>query len=82
MMFFLHVNPLPDIPILGSSNSAPNKDKRSKTWTNGNTIICLSRKHCGKRRSCSFGAISPFPTVFLKVVRCWCVKKSIYAVKS
>ena len=21
-------------------------------------------KHCGKRRNCSYGAISPFPTVF------------------
>ena len=32
-------NPLPDILILGSSNSAANKDRRSKMWTNGDTII-------------------------------------------
>ena len=32
-------NPLPDMPILGSSNSAANKDMMSKIWTNGDTII-------------------------------------------
>ena len=33
------LNPLPHMPILGSSNSAANKDMMSKTWTNGDTII-------------------------------------------
>ena len=33
------VNPLPDMPILGSSNSEANKDMMSKTWTNGVTIF-------------------------------------------
>ena len=32
-------NPLPDIPILGSSNTAANKDIMSKIWTNGDAII-------------------------------------------
>ena len=32
-------NPLPDMPILGSSNSKATKDMVSKTWTNGDTII-------------------------------------------
>ena len=32
-------NPLPDMPILGSSNSAENKDMMSKIWTNRDTII-------------------------------------------
>ena len=32
-------NPLPHMPILGSSNSAANKDMISKIWTNGDTII-------------------------------------------
>ena len=32
-------NPLSDMPILGSSNSAANKDMISKIWTNGYTII-------------------------------------------
>ena len=34
-----HFNPLPDIAIFGSSNSAKNKDMMSKIWTNGDTII-------------------------------------------
>ena len=29
----------PDMPILGFSNAAANKDMMSKIWTNGNTII-------------------------------------------
>ena len=33
------VNPLPDLPILGSSNLAANKDMKSKVWTNRDTII-------------------------------------------
>ena len=36
---------LPDMQILGASNSAANKDMMSKMWTNGDTIIWLSRKH-------------------------------------
>ena len=33
------VNPLPYIPILGSCNSAANKDMKSKLRTNGDTFI-------------------------------------------
>ena len=33
------LNPLPDMPILGSSNSAANKDMTSKIWTNGDKMI-------------------------------------------
>ena len=43
----------PHMPILGSSNSAANKDMMPKIWTNGDTIIRMSKKHCGKRRNCS-----------------------------
>ena len=32
-------NPLPDLPILGSSNSAANNHMNSKILTNGDTII-------------------------------------------
>ena len=32
-------NTLPDMPILGSSNSSANKDVMSKIWTNGDTFI-------------------------------------------
>ena len=41
------LNPLPDIQILGSSNSAASKDM-SKIWTNEDTIFWLSTKHCGE----------------------------------
>ena len=36
---FIKFNPLPDMPILGSTNSAANKNIVSKIWTNGDTII-------------------------------------------
>ena len=32
-------NPLPDMQILGFTNSAQSKDMMSKLWTNGDTII-------------------------------------------
>ena len=35
----LGLNPLPDMPILGSSNSKANKYMMSKIWTNGDTSI-------------------------------------------
>ena len=45
------VNPLPDMLILGTSISAANKNMMVKMWMNGDTFICWSRKHCGKRRN-------------------------------
>ena len=33
--------PLPDMPNLGSSNSAANKDMMSKIWPNGVSIISI-----------------------------------------
>ena len=78
-MFF--INRLPDMPILGSSNSAANKDLMSKVWTNWDTIIRLSRKHCGKRTNCLLQAICPFPTMFSKAVCCRCIKMGIYGEK-
>ena len=35
----VRINPLPDMPILGLSNSAASKDMTSKIWTSGDTII-------------------------------------------
>ena len=32
-------NPLPDMPILGSSSSVANKDMMSKIWRNHDTVI-------------------------------------------
>ena len=83
-VFFFHyclINPLPNMPILGSSSSAANNDMMAKIYTNGDTIICMSRKHSGKRRNCSLRAISSFSTLFSKVVSCWCLKMSICGVK-
>ena len=40
-------NPLPDIAILGSSNSVANKDLMSKTWPNGRIVrLYGSLIHC------------------------------------
>ena len=47
----LTLNPLPHMPIEGFSNSAANKGMMAKIWKNGDTSICLSRKHCGERRN-------------------------------
>ena len=69
-MYTLTINPLPDMPILGSSSSAANKGMMSKIWTNGDTVNRLSKKHCGNRRNCSLQAISPFPIMFPKVACC------------
>ena len=60
------INPLPHMAILGSTNSAANRDMMSKIWINGDTIILLGRKHWGKWRNCSLRAISSFPTLFSK----------------
>ena len=75
------INPLPHLAILGSTNSAANRDMMSKIWINGDTVIWLGRKYCGKRRNCSLRAISSFPTMFWKAGCCWFVKMSIYGVK-
>ena len=56
------------MPILGSFDSAANKDIVSKIRQNRDTVIWLRRKHCEKRRNCSLRAISPFHTLFLKAV--------------
>ena len=57
------INPLPHMAILGFTNSAAKRDMMSKIWMNGDTIIWLGRKHCGKRRNCSLRAISSFPKI-------------------
>ena len=42
--FFIFFNPLPDIPILDSSNSEANKDMMPKIWTNGDTVNVIELK--------------------------------------
>ena len=63
-------NPLPHMAMLGSCNSAANKDTMSEICTNEDTIIRLSRKHCGKRGKCSLRAISSFPKMFSNAIYC------------
>ena len=41
--------------ILGSSNSAANKDVVVKIWTNGDTIFCL---HSQLSRTCLIGTLA------------------------
>ena len=45
-----------------------------RKWQN---VIHTSRKHCGKRRNCSSRAISPFPSVFKRLVSQWHQKVSL-----
>ena len=37
-------------------------------WRKRKKVIQTGRKHCGKRRNCLLWAISPFPTVFSKLL--------------
>ena len=37
-------------------------------WQKWQKVIQTGRKHCGKRRNCSLQAISPFPSVFKRLV--------------
>ena len=40
--------------------------RQFENWRKCQKVLQTGRKHGGKRRNCSLGAISPFPTVFLK----------------
>ena len=54
--------------ILGSSNSAVNKDMTSKIWTNGDTIIWLSKKNIvGKGEIACYEQFLLFPQCFQKL---------------
>ena len=45
-------------------------DDNIKFDESGRNVFKTGRKHCWKRRNCSLGAISPFPTVFSKDLYC------------
>ena len=66
---------MPVLPVLGSSNSAANKDMMVK---NGQMGIQLS--DWVEKNSVGKGENSPFPAMFSKAVCCWCVKTIIYGV--
>ena len=75
-------NPLPHMPILGSSNSAANEDMMSKIMTNWDTFLSdWVENIVRKEKNWSLRTISSFPAMFSKAVCCWCVKMSFYGVK-
>ena len=43
-----------------------------------NCEVDNNRKHCGKRRNCLLQAISPFPTVFSRLVLQTCKKQVLF----
>ena len=47
------VIPLPHMPILGSSDSASNKDMMAEYGQMGIQLSARVEKNCGKRRNCS-----------------------------
>ena len=55
------------MPILGSSNSAANKDMMSKLLTYGDTIFCLCRKNVGKEEIARYEQFPLFPLCFQKL---------------
>ena len=62
----ININPFPNEKILDSSKLKVFADDNFKFDENGQRVLQMGRKHCGKRRNCSLRAISPFPTVFSK----------------
>ena len=62
------VNPLLDMPMLGSSNSAANKDMMSKYGQTGIQLSDCIENIVGKGEIARYAAISPFPTMFSKAV--------------
>ena len=63
-------NALPDLPILGSPSSAANKDMVPKIQTNGDTVILLGRKHCGKKEKLLVSSSFSFSHMFSKTLCC------------
>ena len=61
-----NVNPLSDMPILGSSNSAVNKDMMSKIWTNEDTIIWVENTE-GKEEIVRYEQFLRFPQCFQRL---------------
>ena len=51
--------------------------RQFQIWWKWQKILKIDWKHCGKRRNCSWLAISPFPTVFSKDLFCKHVKTGL-----
>ena len=60
-------NPLPDMPIMGSSNSAANKNMMSKTWTNEVQLFDSVENIVGKEEIARNEQFLLFPQCFQKL---------------
>ena len=56
------------MPILGSPNSAPNKDMMSKIWTNGVQLSDRVENMVGKGEIARYEQFLPFPQCFQKLM--------------
>ena len=61
---------LPDMPILGSSNSATNKNMMSKIWTNGVQLCDLKENILGKGEIAHYKQFLLLPQCFKKLMIC------------
>ena len=61
------INPLPHIPILGSSNSAAQKNMMSKIWTNGVQLSDRVENIVGKEEIARHEQFLLFPQCFQKL---------------
>ena len=61
------VNPLPYMPVLGSSNSAANENMMSKVWTNGEQLSDCGENIVGKEEIPCSEQFLLFPQCFQKL---------------
>ena len=60
-------NPLPQMSILGSSNSAANKNMMSQIWTNGVQLSDWAKNIVGKEEIARYQQFLLFPQCFQKL---------------
>ena len=63
----LDFHPLPHMPILGSSNSAANKNMMSKIWTNGEQLSDWVENILGKEEIVHYEQFLLLPQCFKKL---------------
>ena len=66
-IYSVKINPLPDMSVLGSSNSAANKDMMSKIWTNVMQLSDRVENIVGKGEISRYEQFLLFPRCFLKL---------------
>ena len=73
--------PFPKQQILDSSNLEHFADDNVKFDENGKKLFKRVKKNCRKRRNCSSRAISPFPTVFSRLLQQTSKNKGLFGQK-